>query len=108
MNEVEARTLYRAVCEKYNVEPSDVTEERWVNSLDRDELTTMAEALAKWYRRRPTSMPSIADLRSEGERTYQDPSRVRAIARAAYEAECARLGRPPSALLAPHTQAPRS
>ena len=108
MNPTEAATFYRYTCEKFHRQPDPTVEAAWVNGLAGDDLGLMAAALASMMRRGHRQMPSIAELRAESRRTYADPSKVRSIARAAYEDECRRLGRSPSSLLTPPDAEPGS
>ena len=96
MNADEVRILREAMVERYPDAPNDPAIERvWIDTLADDDLGEMATALASWYGRMPQQAPSVADLRNEPRATMPEGSRIMQLARAAYEAECARQGRKP-------------
>lgn len=96
MNADEVRILRGAMAERYPDAPDDdLVTEAWINALAEDDLGEMATALASWFGRMPQRVPTIADLRDEPRVTTPGASRTMRLARAAYEAECARQGKRP-------------
>jgi hypothetical protein len=96
MNADEVKILREAMAERYPDAPDDLGVLRtWTEALADDDLGEMATSLASWYGRVPNHPPTVADLRNEPRVTVRPGSRIIQIARAAYEAECARRGTRP-------------